>query len=282
MPQVSFLEFRKSFGGSRYFNPPANDALTNVVRNLLDIYERINQSLAIPGSMAYAGLWTGVHWSQAKLEVQGSMGPAESVLPEDLRQRISDRFDEHKKVKVSDAERTQIQEVANALVAGAEHPELNDSGQLWRGLEAIVIGAITAANTAFEVAAADTWKACLDARPRLGFVALDVEPGLDDDEEAVAKKQRKGVPIPTWLLRKPDFRVGENMGLILSTMGKWNLDVRWETRNAYVKVFPDGKDEIDAIFKNESLNWLAAFRNVAVHNACRADDEFITERCAKD
>jgi hypothetical protein len=46
-------------------------------------------------------------------------------------------------------------------------------------------------------------------------------------------------------------------------------------RDAYIKVFPEAKSQIDAIFTNEPLRWLAAIRNVVVHNACRADAEFV-------
>jgi hypothetical protein len=275
VPQTKFLEFRQLFGACRHFNRPANGELEKVTRNLLDNYERINQSLAIPGSMAFAGIWVEHEWWHATVEVKSSIGLAESISPEELQQRISSRFAERKKVKLLGTDQARLQELAHTLVTGAEEPELNDSGLLWRGLESIIIGAITAAYTAFEVAAGDAWKACLDARPRLGFVALDVEPEMDDDENEVARKQRTSISIPTWLLRKPNFDVNANMGLILSSMKKWNFAVRWETRDAYVKIFPKGKDEIDAIFKNESLKWLAAFRNAAVHNACRADDEFV-------
>jgi hypothetical protein len=138
-----------------------------------------------------------------------------------------------------------------------------------------MIAAVTAAYTAFEVVAADAWKVCVNARPRLGFVALNVEPSAGDDEEGLARKQRTRIPVPAWMLRSPDFDIRTRMGDLLYAMKKWDFGNRWETRDAYVKLFPESKSQIDAIFKNESLRFLAAIRNAVVHNASYADLEFV-------
>jgi hypothetical protein len=89
MPKVKFLEFRSRFGSCRHFTLPANIELEKVARNLLDNYDRIAQSLAVPGSMVFAGLWTEHEWFQATLEVKGAIGSGEPSTPgEPVEERI--------------------------------------------------------------------------------------------------------------------------------------------------------------------------------------------------
>jgi hypothetical protein len=273
MAKIGYLEFRSRFGTCRFFPEPANVELKKLARALLDNYERINQSLAVPGSMAFAGLWTQHMWSQAMVDVARSGATTPGQVDDE---RIGARFKELKRVPVPAAETAHVQRLANAIVTSAESPDLNpDAKLLWQGLEAIMIGAVTAAYTAFEVVAADVWKVCVNARPRLGFVALNAEPSAEDGEDELARKQRTRIPVPAWMLKSPDFDIRSRMGDLLCAMQKWDFANRRETRDAYVKVFPESKSQIDTIFTNEGLRCLAAIRNAVVHNACYADAEFV-------
>lgn len=276
MGVVKFLEFRTRFCESGHFKWPANAALETTERNFFDNYNRILSSLNIPDCMAFAGLSVMGLWFQAQLDVDKTIKSGEYVSAEERHQRIGERNEELKKQGIPQSREEHWGNLAKVLVTGAESPDLNlDASVLHKGLEAIMLGAVTAAYTAFEVVAADTWKACLNARPRLGFVALNVEPSEDDNEEEVARKYRARIQVPVWMLRDPNFDLKSHMGTLLASMKKWDFANRRETWDAYIKVFPELKAQIDAIFNDENLRWLAAIRNVVVHNACVADAEFV-------
>jgi hypothetical protein len=142
-----------------------------------------------------------------------------------------------------------------------------------RGCDTIFFAMTIGAWTAFETLAGDLWEQCLNARPRLGFVALDAEPAPTDDEATKEAKRTRRFSIPVNLLRKWNYNVRNRMGSL--TRSKWTFTRRAEALDAYVKAF--GKAEqhrFNAIFESNGLKWLAATRHCLVHRGGIADSDF--------
>jgi hypothetical protein len=126
--------------------------------------------------------------------------------------------------------------------------------------------------TAFEALVEDLWVKCLNLRPRLGFIALNVEPDPTDSEEEKDRKMNANIEIPQWFLKQKDLNIHSNMGTVLRR--KWRFDNRREAQKAYECIFKKLHPQIKIIFENKSLKWLAALRNAFVHNAGIVDNEF--------
>src|SRR5262249_11862997 len=135
-------------------------------------------------------------------------------------------------------------------------------------MSAMIIGSWTA----FETLAGDLWEDCLNARPRLGIVALGAEPDSKDDEAKLEQKKRIKYNLPVWLLREFGYDLTRRMGTLLR--GKWDFASRNSAADAYSKVFKD--QMLDQLFADDNLKWLAATRNAIVHNGSIADSEFTT------
>jgi hypothetical protein len=164
-----------------------------------------------------------------------------------------------------------------ALVGGAQiatwaegvHPKV-----FVPGFQSLMSAQLVSAWTAFEVLAADLWEACVNNRPRLGFIALGAEPAENDDDEARDRKRKLKYPFRLHLLRKWDYNLKGRMGTLLK--GKWDFARRSDAAVAYEKAFGKDSELITNIFRDEQLGWLAAVRNAIVHNAGIADSEFMT------
>ncbi len=130
--------------------------------------------------------------------------------------------------------------------------------------------------TTFESLAADLWRECLNSRPELGIVALEANPLDADSEEEREKKSRKKISLPAWIFgnRKYDFNTG--MGNLLRECGKFDFSSRSLALDAYVKAFGrNHRKELSDLFNRPGLKHLAALRHVTVHNAGRADVDFL-------
>jgi hypothetical protein len=150
----------------------------------------------------------------------------------------------------------------------------------WRGtsgvgiaIDSICSSMVINAWTAFEVLAEDLWVQCLNARPRLGFIAMDAEPETNDDPATLEKKRRVEFKYPADLLRIPGFDPMKQMGTVLSN--KWGFDRTDGAKEAYLKAFKNCASEIKSIFEHPELRYLAKVRNVYVHNGGKADKEFV-------
>lgn len=149
---------------------------------------------------------------------------------------------------------------------------VSQNGPTEIGIRPILSAQVIAAWTAFEALAEDLWTQALNARPRLGFVAINAEPKEGDTDDDRSRKLNMRVPIPVWLLQKPGFRVEENMGTLLRS--QYNFSKKDGVASAYLAAFPDQRSKIDAIFKSQELHWLGQCRHVLVHKAGRVDKEF--------
>lgn len=141
------------------------------------------------------------------------------------------------------------------------------------GVDSTFSGAIVNVWTAFETLAADLWVVCVNLRPRLGSIALATEPGSDDTEEQVVAKARKQHRFTVQkLFNTPN--VMNSIGTLLRD--DWAKFTRREgILDAYFTVFGRDEERLKFILKSEKLKHLSALRNVLVHKAGVADEEFL-------
>jgi hypothetical protein len=213
--------------------------------------------LHVPGHMAYNGIFLQQNWNLAG---------GDSV-----------RFDELQNTgrELEEAEAVQVRELADKIVVLAESSETTRGSPVHKGLESLLAATVTGAWTAFETVAVDLWEAALNERPRLGFLALNIEPRPDDTPDEEGRKRRAKVWFPAWMLLEPNFDIRTGMGTALVYMKNWDFSRRDDAATAYKKAFRDDTSVIEEVFKNKELGWLAAARNAIVHNAGLADREFV-------
>jgi hypothetical protein len=149
------------------------------------------------------------------------------------------------------------------------HPEMAD------GIHAVLASQITLAWTAFETLAGDLWEVFLNIRPRLGFMALDAWPVSDDRTEIQRKREAK-IEIPRWLLEEPDFVALQCLGTVARQQQQWGFQKLNNIISAYGLVF--GRDQsLMGILQDDRLRVVSAIRNVIVHKAGKADQQFIDQ-----
>jgi hypothetical protein len=148
-------------------------------------------------------------------------------------------------------------------------------GNVRTAIESLLSDMMVSAWTTFEVLAADLWVASLNANPKLGVIALGADVTPDDTEDDRRQKRKIKYEVSVWLLEKYDYNLKHNMGTLLRR--KWDFARRDRAEEAYTKVFgKDSESELNAVFRDQKLQWLAAIRNVTVHNGGIADAEFLT------
>jgi hypothetical protein len=140
-------------------------------------------------------------------------------------------------------------------------------------LTALMSAMIVGAWTAFEVLAEDLWVALLNARPRLGLVALNAELTAEDSPEKKREKRDVKYQLPVHVLQEYAYDLTNHMGDLLRT--RWNFSKPEHTADAYNRVFKDLKAELGSVFNDKDIKGLAAIRNVVVHNAGIADSVFV-------
>jgi hypothetical protein len=215
-------------------------AVQSFIRNM----DRVAAMSALPLALLNS-MWV--------LRLAGKKSQGGSRRPGGLGQTDQERYDE-------------------VLMAILANGTITNTETIESGFEATISAMIIAEWTAFETLAGDLWEGCLNMRPRLGIVALQADVGPDDDEPTAEKKSRAKFQMPVGMLREFNYDLKHKMGTALRT--KWDFAQRNQAAEAYFRVF--GRDPLLVkIFDDSGLRWLAATRNVLVHNAGIADREFM-------
>jgi hypothetical protein len=136
-------------------------------------------------------------------------------------------------------------------------------------MDSIVVGSWTA----FEALAEDLWVDVLNARPRLGLIALDAEIRESDKQTTKDEKEKIIIPLPAWRLNDPKYKIQKRMGDLLRTY-KRDFSKRGQAISSYQKVFPESRAALTSIFEFKKLKWASATRNAIIHSGGLADDEF--------
>lgn len=220
--------------------------------------------------------------TRATYSVYGTINPSlKQKKSKTLWKKHQDEFNRLRGERMSEMARNKDKVGDWAWATGTQYLGMmtqNVPGQMVFGFEALLGSMVTGSWTAFEVLAADLWEACLNARPRLGVIALNAEPEASDDDLADAQKRGIKYHVPVHLLQKWDYNLQNRMGSLLR--GKWDFAQHDKAIDAYLRVFKDSEGkklkELSQILKDQNLAWLDALRNVLVHNAGIADARFMS------
>jgi hypothetical protein len=146
-------------------------------------------------------------------------------------------------------------------------------------LEGVLSSIILGAWTAFEALATDLWVTALNANPKLGVRALGAEVKPNDDDSEKRRKAKLKQSFPIQRLHKHDYNIKNAMGSLLRDSKKWDFGRPDETCDAYKAAFgvkASDNSELDSIFDNLELQWLAALRNAFIHRGGIADESFLS------
>jgi hypothetical protein len=149
--------------------------------------------------------------------------------------------------------------VTAALSQGESNPVMDGVGSVFASM-------IVNAWTAFEVLAEDLWVSALNARPRLGFRAINAEIKDKESEEDREKRLNKCFEIPAWMIQEdPNFNIHNNMGTLLRE--QFDFRKRAKVIDAYTAVFFDNpyKSNVRRILSDPKLDWVSAVRHAIVH-----------------
>lgn len=163
----------------------------------------------------------------------------------------------------------------NALAIGIAEVESYSKDVVWTelGIDRLFASVLIGGWTAFEVLASDLWVTAVNRFPLLGIRALDAEPAGTDSEEVSARKSKKLVSVVAQRVLEPDFDLRQSMGDVLADdfpMTKFPLIV-----NAYKTIFRD--ESVLNIIRHLDIRSLSAVRHALVHNAGKADDDFLRQ-----
>lgn len=147
--------------------------------------------------------------------------------------------------------------------------------EVWMGLDAILVGQFTGMWTAFEVLAGDLWEAALNAHPRkLSDLKAGKRkakrPKVDVGVVSTGGQTQDDKQVPLNMLQKFDYDLSQKMGTLLRK--KYNFTKLEGIQDAYWEAFDDAniRQAVDC----DTLNVLSAIRNIFVHKAGKADEEF--------
>lgn len=224
------------------FGRPNNAVLLDIVLALISNFNRSIHAARAPADMAKTGLWIYKLWikSNGDTEKFSQLQQQEQNTPDDSLDGLAEKI----------------------VFNGGDY----DAGTSVHGLTAILFGIITNSWASFEILAGDLWEACLNERPRLALQTI-----LDQSDLPV----RDRIAVPTYLFLESNFNFANSMGKIVRASRRFDFSRKDETEKAYLRVFPQEKSRIQKIFNAPALRWLAALRNVVVHNAGKADREFL-------
>jgi len=170
------------------------------------------------------------------------------------------------------------------------------------GVEAVFFAMIQGAWTAFETLAADLWEAAINSCPQSLFkldgeekrIERIVTDRIEEDkrlasggkrpkkarrppaESIVAKDERESKKVDLLQIGKVSgdtFNLGNKMGSLLRT--KYEFTTLRKIRAAYGLAFSPPVQAIDDVLSCRAIDALCAVRNVIVHKAGVADEEYL-------
>jgi hypothetical protein len=133
--------------------------------------------------------------------------------------------------------------------------------------------------TAFETLAGDLWEAALNSYPHglselKGFRRKKDKASDSDNDSARARLDRTEKVINLNQLQRYQYDLRNKMGSALRY--RQRFDHLQGIREAYIQAFHEAYDPIDAIILNDrTIDAVCAIRNVLVHKAGIADDDYL-------
>ena len=140
-------------------------------------------------------------------------------------------------------------------------------------------GYITGTWTAVETMLGDLWEAAINEHPK-GLATLNGKPkrqssGSSEPMKGAADQDKK---FDLNLVAKHNFDLRSCMGTIFRTERRFEFTRLSSTREAYLRAFSEKSSRIDAAISNKSIDALSAVRNILLHKAGEADDEYVRQQ----
>jgi hypothetical protein len=139
-------------------------------------------------------------------------------------------------------------------------------------------GCITGTWTAIETMLADLWEAALNAHPKT-LASLNGKPRKEANKSQhykISGDQDKKFDLN--LVAKHDFDLRAHMGTIFRSERRFEFTRLSGAREAYMRAFSEKSSRVDAAILNKSMDALSAVRNVLLHRAGEADDEYVRQQ----
>lgn len=139
------------------------------------------------------------------------------------------------------------------------------------GIEGVLSAYLVQAHTAFETFAADVWEVAVNVHPRI-LAELRGTKGKrkNDSDGDPSREDAKSIRLD--VLQREGYNLEGKMGTILR--GKFGFDSLGGIRDAYRSAFSVDGEAILTPLEHESLNVIAALRQVIVHRSGIADREY--------
>jgi hypothetical protein len=138
-------------------------------------------------------------------------------------------------------------------------------------------GYITFTWGAIESMIGDLWEAALNTHPRI-LASLNGKPRKNVDYPSVKATGDQDKKFDLNLLAKHDFNVRPHMGTIFRSERRFEFTRLSSAREAYMRAFSEKSSRVDAAINNPSIDALSLVRNVLLHRAGKADDEYVRQQ----
>lgn len=258
--------------------------LEPVLRVLRYNWHRVRTLMITPAIIGHTAMQLQRDFDIAAFEIEGSLKNTEnplSLVKSEITERIAElhtaRLEREKALLGTDAwdqhvfKTHEIGAIAVNMLARAPF----GTGGFEYLLSTFVIGAWSV----FETMAGDLWETSLNLNPS-GLAHLKGAPNrLRKNEKAkfgspkTSREENQSKSVDLDLIQFHKFDLRNKMGTILRN--RYEFSRLSTIREAYSSAFDNDTAQVDAVLKEDSLDALSVVRNVLVHNAAMADQEYI-------
>jgi hypothetical protein len=260
-----------------------NRELEPIVKVFRYNLSRVRYLMITPAIIGHTAMQFQRHIDIAALEIEGSLDNTDNVSS--LESRVGERVSELHYAQLEKDQAMQGTPAWETLVAETHQIGAIPVNMIARapdgapGFDFMLMSFVIGAWSVFETMAGDLWEAALNIDPS-GLAHLRGNPnrlrknGKPAFGAAKTKKddpQSKSVDLDLIQFHKFDLR--NKMGTILR--GRYEFSRLSVIRAAYSAAFDVSSAQIDAALKDDSLDALSVVRNVLVHNAAIADQEYV-------
>jgi hypothetical protein len=144
----------------------------------------------------------------------------------------------------------------------------------------ILSSCITGTWTAIETMLGDLWESALNTHPKI-LAALDGKAkGAADKIEGRggARIDQESKKLDLNLVSKHGFDLRQSMGTIFRLERRFEFTRLSSAREAYLRAFSEKATRVETAIKSNSLEALSSVRNVLLHKAGEADDEYVKQQ----
>jgi hypothetical protein len=266
-------------------NPNLEQVAASFRGNIAGVRFMMSLPTTIVGAMAH----TQRAYDIAELEVTGQLG---SKISQEYQKRVDVRAQEIlQKIVQRDEARQEGGDAGWDQHALEYHLQ---GAKSLAGLIEVPLGAygfvnmfsgyITGTWTAIETMLGDLWEAALNTHPKK-LATLNGRPRRDANKpkqtnQTGGESDKKGEDkkFDLNLVEKHDFDLRSCMGTIFRFERRFEFTRLSSTREAYLRAFSEKSSRVDSAIGHRSIDAISAVRNLLLHKAGVADDEYVKQQ----